>query len=62
MLLKLANADLEHAGWPRRVLAGSRTFPTGDNIRNVGLEDECENLQSQKLIKYGKIGVIGLLQ
>ena len=55
MLLKLANAALEQAGWPTRVLAGSRTFPTGDNIRNVGLEDKRDSSPNQKPIERGRI-------
>ncbi len=54
MLLKLANTALEQAGWPTRVLAGSQTFPTGDNIRNVGSGDECDNSPNQKPVERGK--------
>jgi len=55
MLLNLANAALEQAGWPTRVLAGSRTFPTGDNIRNVGLDAERDNSPNQRPVERGKI-------
>ncbi|CZR58635.1 uncharacterized protein PAC_08527 [Phialocephala subalpina] len=45
MLLKLANGALEKAGWPTKVLTGARTFLLGDNNRNVGVKDSCEDLE-----------------
>lgn len=53
MLLKLANGTLEKAGWPTKVLAGSRAFPVGDNNRKVGVEAKHDVSKDHELVDNG---------